>query len=106
MGNKEIEAKCKNCRLYNPKLARCEVIILWEGEKVNLPVQAEDDCFFADEFVAVLPDGSQDKFKPEVQQVKFWVEDKKTGKKTNKDGVVKMEYPEGFFGPNNEGFKV
>jgi hypothetical protein len=38
-------------------------------------------------------------FAKEIQQVRFWVENEE-GKPTNGDGVVKMEYPEGFFGEN------
>lgn len=95
---KKLEPKCKNCRLFDEAQGLCRVIILYAGEKTNLPVDAEDDCFFEGEFTALNEKGKQESFRPEVQQVKFWTEDPKTGKKTDKDGVVKIEYPEGFFG--------
>lgn len=96
---KKKEPKCKNCRLFDSANNLCKVIILYAGEKMNLPVEAEDDCFFNEQFVAIGPDGEKDVFLPEVQQVKFWVEDPNTGEKTTGEGIVKVEYPEGFFGP-------
>ena len=91
---KKIEPICKNCRLYDDN-GTCRVIILVEGKKINIPVDPDDRCFFEKELEA-----GGTKFIPaeEIKQVKFWVEDKKTGKKTDGNGVVKMEYPEGFFG--------
>lgn len=102
MKKKEIEPKCKNCRLFNPKENRCEVVILHEGERLRIPVEAEDDCFFENKFTAIDNNNEEDVFKVEVQQVKFWVEDKESGKPTKGDGVVKIEYPEGFFDNRNE----
>jgi hypothetical protein len=94
MGNK-IQKICGNCRLYDPQRGECRVVILWEGERRNLPVEPQDQCFYEQEFGA---GGS--KFIPadEIKQVRFWVEDPTTGEKTNKNGTVKVEYPEGFFG--------
>jgi hypothetical protein len=98
---------CKNCRLFDERKGECAVIILHEGQKYNLPVSPNDHCFFDTAFVAKEPvfdragnyvTTKTEVFKPEVQEVKFWVEDPNTGKKTKKDGVVKMQYPEGFFG--------
>ena len=94
---KEIKPICGKCRLFDSKENSCRVIILHEGEKINLPVAKNDSCFFENEFLALNEEGYKESFKPEVQQVKFWVEDKK-GKKTKGDGTVKIEYPEGFFG--------
>lgn len=94
---KEIKPLCKNCRLFDSKGNTCRVIILHEGEKINLPVEKNDSCFFENEFLAMNEEGYKESFKPEVQQVKWWVEDKK-GKKTKGNGTVKIEYPEGFFG--------
>lgn len=98
MKKKKIEPKCKNCKLFDEQNGLCKVVILHEGEKINLPVEKNDDCFFENEFIA--KDG--EKFKVEVNQVKFWVEDPVTGEKTDKDGRVMMEYPKDFFGKKND----
>lgn len=89
---------CGHCRLFNPKTKRCGVLVMFEGQKVNLPVDSNDECFFEQEFKAIDVDNRKvEKFKVDVQQVKIWVENPKTGEKCKK-GVVKIEYPEGFFG--------
>jgi len=101
------EPYCKNCRLYDGNKGECQVIILQEGEKYNLPVYPDDKCFFEREFVSSEPkfdkegnprSAKEESWTPNVQEVKWWVEDPKTGKKTKGDGIVKMQYPEGFFG--------
>ncbi len=93
----KIESKCKNCKLFDPKNSRCNVIVLHEGEKYNLPVDPNDECFFENEFIAT--DTEKFKMSNEIKEVKFWVEDPKTGEKIDGDGVVKIEYPStGFFG--------
>ena len=95
---KEPEHICKNCRLFSPKESQCSIIILLEGEKYNIPVDAKDKCFFEAD-----PDSRKyGGFKPldftdEIQEVKLWVENDK-GEKVKGDGVVKIEYPKGFFG--------
>ncbi len=76
---------CKNCSLFNKFKKICSVAILHEGKKYNLPVSEGDQCHL-------------DELGIEVNQVRWWVEDPVTGKKTNQNGIVKMEYPEGFFG--------
>jgi len=86
---KHVQPICGNCRLFNAETKRCSVVVLVEGQKVNIPVDPEDKCFFETEFVA--KDG--DAFKVEVNEIKMWTEDPKTGKKSDK-GVVKIEYPE------------
>lgn len=98
---KKIEPKCKNCRLFNPEAKRCMVVILHEGEEYNLPVDEEDDCFFENEFIAINDEGEKDNFKAEVQQARFWVEDPETGEPTKGNGLVKIEYPKGFFGADS-----
>ena len=97
---KKIEPKCKNCRLFNETNKTCQVVILNEGQRIHLPVDADDNCFFENEFIAIGPKGKES-FKAEVQQVKFWVEDPKTGEKTNGNGVVKIEYNPTFFDPED-----
>ncbi len=82
---KKIEPKCKNCLLYNREEGICKVAILVNGEQIHLPVFPEDDCHM-------------DQLGIPVEQVRWWVEDPKTRKPTQGDGVVKIEYPEGFFG--------
>lgn len=79
---------CGNCLLFNPETKRCSVVVLYEGEKINIPVDAEDKCFFENEFIA-----KGENFKVEVSEIKMWVEDPKTGKKAEK-GIVKIEYPD------------
>lgn len=49
-----------------------------------MPVRPEDSCHMEDMGI-------------EIQQVRWWVEDEK-GEKTDREGKVKIEYPEGFFG--------
>lgn len=93
--NKKIDPICKNCRLFDPKNKICRVVILHEGERINIPVDAEDPCFFEQQYFDPTTKAMED-FN-EIKQVRFWVEDEK-GQKTNKNGTVKMEYPEGFFG--------
>lgn len=80
-----MEKKCGKCLLFDLKEEMCRVAILIDGEKMNLPVQKEDNCHM-------------DELGIPVEQVRWWVEDPNTGERTNGDGVVKMEYPEGFFG--------
>lgn len=82
---KKIETKCKNCLLYRRDKGECGVAVIVEGNILHLPVAAEDNCHM-------------DELGIEVSQVRWWVEDKSTGEQTEKDGVVKIEYPEGFFG--------
>lgn len=82
---KTIEPKCKNCLLYNREKGICKVAILVNGEQVHLPVFPEDNCHM-------------DELGIPVQQVRWWVENPKTGEATDGDGIVKIEYPEDFFG--------
>ena len=90
---KKLEPICGNCRLFNPKTKRCAVVVLYEGQKINIPVDADDKCFFENEYIAINDKGEKESFKAEINEVKMWTEDPKTGEKTDK-GVVKIEYPE------------
>lgn len=92
---KGIEAICRNCRLFDPSRSLCKVVVLHEGQKLNLPVEANDPCFFEQTYFDPIL-GREEKLN-EVKQVRFWVEGK-DGKKTDGDGVVRMEYEPGFFG--------
>lgn len=93
---KQIEHICKNCKLFDAHNHLCRIVILHEGQRVMLPVDANDPCFYEGQF----PDAersSMTDFSENIQQVRFWVENNK-GEHTDGDGVVKIEYPEGFFG--------
>jgi len=83
--NKKI---CNNCLLYNRESSTCKVAILVEGKEYHLPVDPGDSCHIDDLGI-------------EIKQVRWWVEDEK-GNPTEGNGVVKMEYPEDFFGPEEE----
>lgn len=79
------EPICKNCLLFDSSKEVCKVAILIEGKKFNMPVNASDRCHM-------------DELGIEVNQVRWWVENPNTGEKIEKDGVVKIEYPNDFFG--------
>ena len=82
---KKIKKICGNCRLYESSEQRCKITVLHDGERYNMPVSPEDKCHMEELGI-------------EIQQVRWWTEDAETGEKTNNNGVVKMEYPKGFFG--------
>lgn len=83
---KPVERICKNCLLFSPKTETCSVRVLYAGEKYkNIPVDPKDSCLWEELGIA-----------EHIQQVRFWVEDD-AGNKTNGNGTVKIEYPEGFF---------
>ncbi len=90
--SKTIEHICKNCRLFAPKEQICTVTVLAEGQKYNLPVSPYDSCHM--ESLGI-----------EVQQVRFWCENPETGEKAEK-GIVKIEYPVGFFGKESNNGNV
>ena len=86
---KYIEPKCKNCLLYDGKKGQCKVAILVDGKEYHMPVFPEDYCHM-------------DALNIPIQQVRWWVEDPDTGKPTDKNGTVKIEYPKEFFGKEKE----
>jgi len=79
------EPRCGNCFLFDKTNETCNVAILMDGEKYHMPVNPEDKCHM-------------DELGIPVNQVRWWVEDPSTGEKTDKNGVVKIEYPDDFFG--------
>ena len=93
---KHIEKICKNCKLFNPRDKECAVVVLHEGERLHLPVDAEDSCFFEEEFFDPTTKAMEN-FADDLKEVKFWVENE-NGDKVGGEGIVKMEYPEGFLG--------
>ena len=90
---------CKNCSLYDFKNKICKVNILMEGNKINLPMEPDDNCFFLEETIVKEKGKIVDKFQVEIDQVKIWAEDPKTGEKSD-HGIIKIEFPENFFGEN------
>lgn len=84
---KPLERICKNCLLFNKAKSECRVVIIYEGEKVHLPVEPQDACFFEDKF-----QGNED-FAGDIKEIKMWVEDPETGKPVAGNGVVKIETP-------------
>ncbi len=77
---KKIKHICKNCRLFDAENEVCKVTIVIGEEKYNMPTFAKDKCHMEELGI-------------EIKQVRWWTEDPKTGEKTDKDGIVKMEYP-------------
>lgn len=99
MKDKNIIKKiCGNCKLFDESKNQCSVVILHEGQRIKIPVSAEDSCFFEEGYFDPTTKAIES-FSEEIKQVKFWVENEK-GEKTNQNGTVKIEYPEGFFGDN------
>lgn len=91
------EPFCKNCLLFDKKEKLCQVIILMEGEKYNLPTEPENKCYFDDQFQAINPEtGKEELFQLDVKKVRMWMEDEE-GNQADK-GKVKIEYPDDFFG--------
>jgi hypothetical protein len=80
-----MEPTCGNCLLFDRNKEICKVAILIEGKTMHMPVSAGDRCHM-------------DELGIPVEQVRWWVEDPKTGNAVDGDGTVKIEYPEGFFG--------
>jgi len=94
-----LHLKCKNCALYSPDASTsgwgtCGLAILHEGKQYHMPVEYEDRCHFEKEYVfrSKYDPNYREVWKPEVQNVKWWEE----------DGVVKIKYPEGFFGSGDD----
>jgi hypothetical protein len=81
------EKICGNCQLFNAEKETCQVAILIEGKQYHMPVNTKDNCHMEELGI-------------EINQVRWWVEDE-NGNQTNGNGIVKIEYPENFFGNNN-----
>lgn len=78
---------CNNCLLFNRDKSTCKVAVLIDGNEYHLPVDPGDSCHL-------------EALDIEIKQVRWWVEDEK-GNPTNGNGTVKIEYPNGFFGPED-----
>lgn len=96
MRKKQIKRICKNCKLYDPQQNHCSVIILHEGARVHLPVDPADPCFYEGEYFDPTTKAIEN-FADDLKEVKFWVENEE-GQRIGGEGIVKMEYPEGFLG--------
>lgn len=96
---KQIERICKNCKIFDPKTGVCKIVVLYEGKRINVPMDENDSCMYETGYFDPFSNNIED-FSEDIKEVKFWVEDEK-GNKTDKDGTVKIEYPEGFFGDND-----
>lgn len=92
---KKIKPICGNCLLFNGVKLECKIAILHEGKEWHVPVDPEDSCFFEDKFIDKK--GKQFSIIDEVKQIRWFVEDPQTGKPTDGDGIVKIEYPEDLF---------
>jgi len=96
MKKKKIRPICKNCLLYNTQKQHCNVVVLYEGQKINPPTSPNDHCLFDETYQSIDAKGKAELWKPQINEVKLWCEDA-NGNKAAK-GTVKIEYPEGFFG--------
>ena len=104
---KEIERICNNCRLFDANNRQCSVVVLVEGNRYKIPMDAGDKCFYETGYFDPTTRAVED-FADHIEEVKFWLEDengKKVGAKKwwqfwkpAKNTVLKIEYPEGFFG--------
>lgn len=86
---KQIEKICKNCKLFNATARRCSVVILHDGLKINIPVDANDPCFFEEPYFNPITKTQED-FN-EIKEIKMWVEDENGNKSDH--GTVKIQYP-------------
>jgi len=75
---------CNNCLLFNRQNSTCKVAVLIDGKEYHMPVDPGDKCHM-------------DQLGIEISQARWWVEDE-NGNPTDKNGIVKFEYPVGFFG--------
>jgi hypothetical protein len=97
---KQVERICRNCKLYDPGKGECAVVVLHEGQRLRLPVLAHEPCFFEGVYFDPTTKAMED-FAGDISEVKFWVENEK-GEKVKGDGIVKMEFPEGFLGTGTD----
>ena len=95
MKKHKIKRICGNCKLFDPSHLECSVVILHEGQRLRLPVDAIDPCFYEGQYFDPTTKAVEN-FN-EIKEVKFWVENAK-GEKTDGNGVVRIEYPSEFFG--------
>jgi len=77
---KKIKHICGNCRLYDNANGECKVSCMVNGESYHMPVFWQDKCHMEELGI-------------EVNEIRWWSENPKTGEKTDGEGVIKMQYP-------------
>ena len=97
---KEIKRVCGNCKLYDVVNELCSIVVLHEGERIKVPMSEDDPCLYEMEYFDPTTKAIES-FSEDIKEVKFWVENK-DGEKIDGDGIVKMEYPEGFLGEEDD----
>ena len=96
---KQIDRICNNCKIYDTGKGECSIVVLYEGQRLRVPMEPQDTCMYEQEYFDPTTKAMEN-FSEEIKEVKFWVENEK-GEKVSGDGIVKMEYPaHGFFGQN------
>ena len=106
---KKVKKICGNCKLFDPENNLCAVCVIADpamaeamdveiGARIHIPVDAGDKCFYEERYFDPTTKAMED-FN-EIKEVQFWVENQR-GDKVGGDGVVKIKYPEGFFGESN-----
>ena len=73
MSNKQINRICKNCKLYDANNEECSVIVLYEGQKIKVPMSPQDNCLYETEFFDPTTNSMQN-FSEDVKQIKAWME--------------------------------
>jgi hypothetical protein len=96
---KQRKLTCGRCRLYDRGRGVCRVAVIHDGEKINIPVEPKDDCFFEQTYLDPET-GTLETFN-DVQEIRFWVENEK-GERIDGNGTVKVQFnadllPEGDY---------
>lgn len=79
---------CGNCRLFDGPSSTCAVRLLINGEVIrDIPVAPKDSCLWEEMGVA-----------EHIKQTRWRVIDPVTGKPTDENGRVIIEYDQDFFG--------
>jgi hypothetical protein len=85
---KEIEHVCGNCRLFDGPSSTCSVRLLVMGQTFrDVPVDPKDKCLWEELGVA-----------DHIKQARFRCIDPMTGRGTDGNGMVVIEYEDDFFG--------
>lgn len=46
---------CKNCFLFDKKKLECQVVVIIDGQKLNMPTLPEDECHFEKLDIQIKP---------------------------------------------------
>ena len=82
MSNKQISRICGNCKLYDGHKEECSIVVLYEGDKVKVPMSPQDSCIYETEFFDPTTNSMQN-FSEDVKQIKVWMENE-SGEKIGK----------------------